>query len=113
MQIVNPLRTALPYITLQTAKVQRCWADYFIFRGFAGGGGRVGGAPTPPRTPPPPPPRAGGGGPAETRRRSLRQPPQAAGPAAPAPDFLQALKNLIKNPLTLLQIIPRWYIILP
>ena len=83
MQIVNPLRAALPYITLQTAKVQHCWADYFIFRGF------------------------------ETRRRSLRQPPQAAGPAAPAPDFLQALKNLIKNPLTLLQIIPRWYIILP
>ena len=36
MQIVNPLRAALPYITLQTAKVQRCWADYFIFRGFAG-----------------------------------------------------------------------------
>lgn len=67
MQIVNPLRAALPYITLQTAKVQHCWADYFIFRGFA----------------------------------------------APAPDFLQALKNLIKNPLTLLQIIPRWYIILP
>lgn len=75
MQIVNPLRAALPYITLQTAKVQHCWADYFIFRGFRG--------------------------------------PQAAGPAAPAPDFLQALKNLIKNPLTLLQIIPRWYIILP
>ena len=37
MQIINPLRAALPYITLQTAKVQRCWADYFIFRGFAGG----------------------------------------------------------------------------
>ena len=92
MQIVNPLRAALPYITLQTAKVQRCWADYFIFRGFAGAAGRFGSA--------------------ETRRRSLRQ-PQAAGPAAPAPDFLQALKNLIKNPLTLLQIIPRWYIILP
>ena len=73
MQIVNPLRTALPYITLQTAKVQRCWADYFIFRGFAGAAGRFGSA----------------------------------------PDFLQALKNLIKNPLTLLQIIPRWYIILP
>ena len=36
MQIVNPLRAALPYITLQTAKVQHCWADYFIFRGFAG-----------------------------------------------------------------------------
>ena len=89
MQIVNPLRAALPYITLQTAKVQRCWADYFIFRGFAGAAGRFGSA--------------------ETRRRSLRQPP----PAAPAPDFLQALKNLIKNPLTLLQIIPRWYIILP
>lgn len=68
MQIVNPLRAALPYITLQTAKVQHRWTDYFIFRGFAG---------------------------------------------APAPDFLQALKNLIKNPLTLLQIIPRWYIILP
>ena len=93
MQIVNPLRAALPYITLQTAKVQRCWADYFIFRGFAGAAGRFGSP--------------------ETRRRSLRQPPQAAGPAAPAPDFLQALKNLIKNPLTLLQIIPRWYIILP
>lgn len=93
MQIVNPLRTALPYITLQTAKVQRCWADYFIFRGFAGAAGRFGSA--------------------ETRRRSLRQPPQAAGPAAPVPDFSQALKNLIKNPLTLLQIIPRWYIILP
>ena len=93
MQIVNPLRAALPYITLQTAKVQRCWADYFIFRGFAGAAGRFGSA--------------------ETRRRSRRQPPQAAGPAAPAPDFLQALKNLIKNPLTLLQIIPRWYIILP
>ena len=73
MQIVNPLRAALPYITLQTAKVQHCWADYFIFRGFAGAAGRF----------------------------------------APAPDFLQALKNLIKNPLTLLQIIPRWYIILP
>ena len=40
MQIVNPLRAALPYITLQTAKVQRCWADYFIFRGFAGAAGR-------------------------------------------------------------------------
>ena len=93
MQIINPLRAALPYITLQTAKVQHCWADYFIFRGFAGAAGRFGSA--------------------ETRRQSLRQPPQAAGPAAPAPDFLQALKNLIKNPLTLLQIIPRWYIILP
>ena len=91
MQIVNPLRAALPYITLQTAKVQHRWADYFIFRRFAGAAGRFGSA--------------------ETRRRSLRQPPQAAGPAAP--DFLQALKNLIKNPLTLLQIIPRWYIILP
>ena len=79
MQIVNPLRAALPYITLQTAKVQHRWADYFIFRGFAGAAGRFGSA--------------------ETRR--------------PAPDFLQALKNLIKNPLTLLQIIPRWYIILP
>ena len=44
MQIVNPLRTALPYITLQTAK-------------------------------------------------------------GAAPDFLQALKNLIKNSLPLLQII--------
>ena len=93
MQIVNPLRAALPYITLQTAKVQHCWADYFIFRGFAGAAGRFGSA--------------------GTRRRSLRQPPQAAGPAAPVPDFSQALKNLIKNPLTLLQIIPRWYIILP
>ena len=93
MQIVNPLRAALPYITLQTAKVQHRWADYFIFRGFAGAAGRFGAA--------------------ETRRRSLPQAPQAAGPAAPAPDFLQALKNLIKNPLTLLQIIPRWYIILP
>ena len=29
MQIVNPLRAALPYITLQTAKVQHCWAFYF------------------------------------------------------------------------------------
>ena len=93
MQIVNPLRAALPYITLQTAKVQHCWADYFIFRGFAGAAGRFGSA--------------------ETRRRSLRQPPQAAGAAAPPPDFFQAPKNLIKNPLTLLQIIPRWYIILP
>ena len=93
MQIVNPLRTALPYITLQTAKVQRCWADYFILRGLGGAAAVFGSA--------------------ETRRRRLRQPPQAAGPAAPAPDFLQALKNLIKNPLTLLQIIPRWYIILP
>ena len=93
MQIVNPLRAALPYITLQTAKVQHRWAGYFIFRGFAGAAGRFGSA--------------------ETRRRSLRQPPQAAGPAAPVPDFSQALKNLIKNPLTLLQIIPRWYIILP
>ena len=93
MQIVNPLRAALPYITLQTAKVQRCWADYFIFRGFAGAAGRVGGA--------------------QTTTRSQREPPHAAGAAAPAPDFLQALKNLIKNPLTLLQIIPRWYIILP
>ena len=93
MQIVNPLRTALPYITLQTAKVQRCWADYFIFRGFAGAAGRFGSA--------------------ETRRRSLRQPPQAAGPAAPAPDFLQAENSLIKNLLTRVQIIPRWYIILP
>lgn len=88
MQIVNPLQATLPYITLQTAKVQHRWADYFIFRGFAGAAGRFGSA--------------------ETRRRSLRQPP-----AAPAPDFSQALKNLIKNPLTLLQIIPRWYIILP
>ena len=77
MQIVNPLRTALPYITLQTAKVQRCWADYFIFRGFAGAAGRFGSA--------------------ETRRRSLRQPPQAAGPAAPAPDFLQALKYSLQG----------------
>ena len=93
MQIVNPLRAALPYITLQTAKVQHCWADYFIFRGFAGAAGRFGSA--------------------ETHGQTQRQPPQAAGPAAPAPDFLQALKNLIKNPLTLLQIIPRWYIILP
>ena len=93
MQIVNPLQATLPYITLQTAKVQHRWADYFIFRGFAGAAGRFGSA--------------------ETRRRSLRQPPQAAGPAAPAPDFSQALKNLIKNPLTLLQIIPIWYIILP
>ena len=42
MQIVNPLRAALPYITLQTAKVQHCWADYFIFRGFAGAAGRFG-----------------------------------------------------------------------
>ena len=57
MQIVNPLRAALPYITLQTAKVQHCWADYFIFRGFAGAAGRFGSA--------------------ETRRQSLRQPPQA------------------------------------
>ena len=40
MQIVNPLRAALPYITLQTAKVQHRWADYFIFRGFAGAAGR-------------------------------------------------------------------------
>ena len=93
MQIVNPLRAALPYITLQTAKVQHRWADYFIFRGFAGAAGRFGSA--------------------EKRRRIQRPPPQAAGPAAPAPDFLQALKNLIKNPLTLLQIIPIWYIILP
>ena len=93
MQIVNPLRAALPYITLQTAKVQHRWADYFIFRGFAGAAGRFGSA--------------------ETRKLCLRQPPQAAGPAAPAPDFSQALKNLIKNPLTLLQIIPIWYIILP
>ena len=46
MQIVNPLRAALPYITLQTAKVQRCWADYFIFRGFAGAAGRFGSAET-------------------------------------------------------------------
>ena len=63
MQIVNPLRTALPYITLQTAKVQRCWADYFIFRGFAGAAGRFGSA--------------------ETRRRSLRRPRsgRACGPA--------------------------------
>ena len=53
MQIVNPLRAALPYITLQTAKVQHRWADYFIFRGFAGAAGRFGSA--------------------ETRRRSLRQ----------------------------------------
>ena len=89
MQIVNPLRAALPYITLQTAKVQHRWADYFIFRGFAGAAGRFGSA--------------------ETRRQSLRRPPSAV----PAPDFLQALKNLIKNPLTLLQIIPIWYIILP
>ena len=37
MQIVNPLRAALPYITLQTAKVQHRWADYFIFRGVCGG----------------------------------------------------------------------------
>ena len=46
MQIVNPLRAALPYITLQTAKVQHCWADYFIFRGFAGAAGRFGSAET-------------------------------------------------------------------
>ena len=65
MQIVNPLRAALPYITLQTAKVQHCWADYFIFRGFAGAAGRFGSA--------------------ETRRQSLRRPPSAAGPAARAP----------------------------
>ena len=63
MQIVNPLRAALPYITLQTAKVQHCWADYFIFRGFAGAAGRFGSA--------------------ETRRRSLRQPPQGAGDGPP------------------------------
>ena len=93
MQIVNPLRAALPYITLQTAKVQRCWADYFIFRGLGGA--------------------AGGAGPPQPGGRRLRPPPLGAGPAPPAPDFLQALKNLIKNPLTLLQIIPRWYIILP
>ena len=93
MQIVNPLRAALPYITLQTAKVQHCWADYFIFRGFAGAAGPLGAAATP--------------------RRSLRQPPPAAGAAGPAPGFFAARKNLIKNPLTLLQIIPRWYIILP
>ena len=37
MQIVNPLRAALPYITLQTAKVQHCWADYFIFSRVCGG----------------------------------------------------------------------------
>ena len=37
MQIVNPLRAALPYITLQTAKVQHCWADYFIFSLVCGG----------------------------------------------------------------------------
>lgn len=49
MQIINPLRAALPYITLQTAKVQRCWADYFIFRGFAGAaGGWACGPPPPP-----------------------------------------------------------------
>ena len=59
MQIVNPLRTALPYITLQTAKVQRCWADYFIFRGFAGAAGRFGFAETHGRTRPPPPQAAG------------------------------------------------------
>ena len=88
MQIVNPLRAALPYITLQTAKVQHCWADYFIFSRVCGG-----------RRP--------------FRLRRNTQAKQAAGPAAPVPDFLQALKNLIKNPLTLLQIIPRWYIILP
>lgn len=75
MQIVNPLRAALPYITLQTAKVQRCWADYFIFRGFAG---------------------AAGG--------------WACGPR---PGFFASPKKPDKNPLTLLQIIPRWYIILP
>ena len=46
MQIINPLRAALPYITLQTAKVQHCWADYFIFRGFAGAAGRFGSAET-------------------------------------------------------------------
>ena len=44
MQIVNPLRAALPYITLQTAKVQHRWADYFIFRGFAGAAGGFGSA---------------------------------------------------------------------
>ena len=37
MQIVNPLRAALPYITLQTAKVQHRWADYFIFSRVCGG----------------------------------------------------------------------------
>ena len=46
MQIVNPLRAALLYITLQTAKVQHRWADYFIFRGFAGAAGRFGSAET-------------------------------------------------------------------
>ena len=94
MQIVNPLRAALPYITLQTAKVQHCWADYFIFRGFAGAAGRFGSA--------------------ETRRRSLRQPPQAAGPAArprrPAPAPCTGPEKIF---LCLLQIILIWYIILP
>lgn len=65
MQIVNPLRAALPYITLQTAKVQHCWADYFIFRGFAGAAGRFGSA--------------------ETRRLRLRRPlrGRACGPCPP------------------------------
>jgi len=48
MQIVNPLRAALPYITLQTAKVQHRWADYFIFRGLAGAGAGGGRRPRPP-----------------------------------------------------------------
>lgn len=57
MQIVNPLQAALPYITLQTAKVQHRWADYFIFRGFAGAAGRFGSAETRRRLGLRPPPR--------------------------------------------------------
>lgn len=47
MQIVNPLQATLPYITLQTAKVQHRWADYFIFRGFAGAAGPAACGPRP------------------------------------------------------------------
>lgn len=73
MQIVNPLRAALPYITLQTAKVQHCWADYFIFRGFAGAAGRFGSA--------------------KPRRRRPASAAAGGWPAAP-PGFFASPKNL-------------------
>ena len=66
MQIVNPLRAALPYITLQTAKVQHCWADYFIFSRVCGGRRPCW---VPPTTQGEPGPRAPGGG-------GLRPPPR-------------------------------------
>lgn len=66
MQIVNPLRAALPYITLQTAKVQHCWADYFIFSRVCGGLQAVSA----------PPKHAGEACASRRRRLGLRPPPR-------------------------------------